>query len=308
MKFGDNLKVLRKSKNMSQEILAEKVGVSRQSVSKWENGEAYPEMPNIIALCTIFNCEITDLITESMIDLDSLDEEIKMNVVKLKKEKQSKLKGLSKAIYILARIGKIVTRIGIVFSILGMIAVAICGLNTKIDTAKREIIVFGEQVKYEKKGNVIVFEKNKGKNESVYSDDVERIERIERIVNTHSLGYLIIFFEIGMICLIITIYAGYIVLSNLEKVFMNIHDGNTPFTLENVTHVNKITKYMIVVIVFPMISGLILCGLFGIKSTAEINYTDILIILVIAALGYIFEYGYEIQKDSKGQLYGDENE
>ncbi len=36
MKFGENLKVLRNKKNISQEELAELVGVSRQSVSKWE--------------------------------------------------------------------------------------------------------------------------------------------------------------------------------------------------------------------------------------------------------------------------------
>lgn len=38
MKFGDNLRNLRKSKNLSQEDLSERVGVSRQSVSKWESG------------------------------------------------------------------------------------------------------------------------------------------------------------------------------------------------------------------------------------------------------------------------------
>ncbi len=38
MKFGDNLRKLRKSKKLSQEDLAEKVNVSRQSVSKWETG------------------------------------------------------------------------------------------------------------------------------------------------------------------------------------------------------------------------------------------------------------------------------
>lgn len=38
MKFGDNLKRLRKSKKLSQEDLAEKMNVSRQSVSKWETG------------------------------------------------------------------------------------------------------------------------------------------------------------------------------------------------------------------------------------------------------------------------------
>ena len=51
MKFGDNLRNLRKAQKMSQEKLAEKVGVSRQSVSKWEIGDAYPEMNNILALC-----------------------------------------------------------------------------------------------------------------------------------------------------------------------------------------------------------------------------------------------------------------
>ena len=38
MKFGDNLKLIRKNKKMSQEQLAEKMNVSRQSVSKWETG------------------------------------------------------------------------------------------------------------------------------------------------------------------------------------------------------------------------------------------------------------------------------
>lgn len=43
MKFGENLKVLRKEAKMSQEILAENVGVSRQSVSKWECGLSFPK-------------------------------------------------------------------------------------------------------------------------------------------------------------------------------------------------------------------------------------------------------------------------
>ena len=42
MKFGDNLKSIRKNKKMSQEQLAEKVNVSRQSVSKWESVSANP--------------------------------------------------------------------------------------------------------------------------------------------------------------------------------------------------------------------------------------------------------------------------
>ena len=92
MKFGENLYNLRKKSNMSQELLAEKLGVSRQSVSKWENGNAYPEMNRIIKICKIFHCSINELINENIIDFDSLDENIKMNVVKFNKEKQNKTK------------------------------------------------------------------------------------------------------------------------------------------------------------------------------------------------------------------------
>lgn len=69
MKFGENLYNLRKKAKMSQENLAEKVGVSRQSVSKWENGESYPGMDNIMKLCDIFHCKINNLVHEDLSDI-----------------------------------------------------------------------------------------------------------------------------------------------------------------------------------------------------------------------------------------------
>lgn len=71
MKFGENLYNLRKAAKMSQEKLAEKMEVTRQSVSKWENGESYPEMEKIMKLCTVFHCKINDLVHENMVDIDS---------------------------------------------------------------------------------------------------------------------------------------------------------------------------------------------------------------------------------------------
>ena len=44
MSFADNLKQLRKEHHLSQEELAELLDVSRQAVSKWENGNGYPEV------------------------------------------------------------------------------------------------------------------------------------------------------------------------------------------------------------------------------------------------------------------------
>lgn len=53
MELHENLSALRKAKGLSQEDMAEKLGVSRQAISKWENGLTSPEMANIAKLCEI---------------------------------------------------------------------------------------------------------------------------------------------------------------------------------------------------------------------------------------------------------------
>ena len=58
MNFNEKLVTLRKDSGMSQDALAEKLGVSRQAVSKWELGTAMPETENIIKIAKIFSVEI----------------------------------------------------------------------------------------------------------------------------------------------------------------------------------------------------------------------------------------------------------
>lgn len=55
MSFNQQLAAFRKAKGISQENLAEVLGVSRQAVSKWETGETAPEMANLLALCKILD-------------------------------------------------------------------------------------------------------------------------------------------------------------------------------------------------------------------------------------------------------------
>lgn len=64
MKFQEKLQVLRKEKGMSQEKLAEKIGVSRQAVAKWEVGQSYPDMTNLIVLSDLFKVSIDKLVKE----------------------------------------------------------------------------------------------------------------------------------------------------------------------------------------------------------------------------------------------------
>ena len=62
MGFKDNLQYLRGSHNMTQEQLAMLIGVSRQSVSKWESEKAYPEMDKLLMLCDMFGVSLDYLV------------------------------------------------------------------------------------------------------------------------------------------------------------------------------------------------------------------------------------------------------
>ncbi len=78
MFFASNLQKLRKRENMSQEALAEKLDVTRQSVSKWESGASYPEMDKLISICKIFNVDM-DTLVNGDVDIDSPDKEASIN-------------------------------------------------------------------------------------------------------------------------------------------------------------------------------------------------------------------------------------
>ena len=68
MIFSEKLLTLRKAKGITQEQLAEKLDVSRQSVSKWESGQSVPELEKIAALSAFFDVSTDYLLKSSEID------------------------------------------------------------------------------------------------------------------------------------------------------------------------------------------------------------------------------------------------
>ncbi len=62
MSFGENLQTIRKKNQLSQEDLAEMLGVSRQAVSKWEHGDGYPEVDKLLLLSKRLNISLDSLL------------------------------------------------------------------------------------------------------------------------------------------------------------------------------------------------------------------------------------------------------
>ena len=73
IKLGEKIRALRKNRNISQEVLAQYLGVSFQAVSKWENGENLPDVTMIPAIAIFF-----DVSTDELFDFNRLETEQKI--------------------------------------------------------------------------------------------------------------------------------------------------------------------------------------------------------------------------------------
>ena len=76
MKFRDNLLYQRQQRNMTQEQLAMLLGVSRQSVAKWEAGQSTPEVDKLMRMAEIFGCSLDELVSGDLTTVAVAPEEI----------------------------------------------------------------------------------------------------------------------------------------------------------------------------------------------------------------------------------------
>ena len=150
MSIGERLYNLRKERNLSQEDLANELGVSRQTVSKWETGESTPDFDKIIPLCDFFGITSDELISG------------KQNIVEVAKENKKAKFARNIAISVVMYILSLVAIIGT--STFGQEILGVCLFFVIIAVATGIIIyssiVYGKE-KVEKD------EKTKRKNEVV---------------------------------------------------------------------------------------------------------------------------------------------
>lgn len=76
IKLGEKIRSLRKERNLSQEILAQYLGVSFQSVSKWENGSSLPDVALIPAIASFFEISTDELFDFNMLEIEKRVEKL----------------------------------------------------------------------------------------------------------------------------------------------------------------------------------------------------------------------------------------
>lgn len=91
--FGEQIKKVRKSRNLTQQDMADKLGISRQAVSNWENDKNLPDIEMLITMSQVFHLTLDELIlggtqmnnmTEKLIKDGSKNAQIKMNLLGIK--------------------------------------------------------------------------------------------------------------------------------------------------------------------------------------------------------------------------------
>lgn len=82
MSLGKNIKFLRKQQKITQEQLAERMSVSRQTISKWESDEVIPELNKLIDLSNMFACKLDSLVRDTLAAHENIYSEISIKTVR----------------------------------------------------------------------------------------------------------------------------------------------------------------------------------------------------------------------------------
>ena len=96
IKIGKFISDRRKSKNITQSVLAEKLGITDRAVSKWENGICLPDVGIMPELCEILSISINDLFSGEIVDMKQNEKKLEENLLEMAKIKEEKDKELLK--------------------------------------------------------------------------------------------------------------------------------------------------------------------------------------------------------------------
>lgn len=100
MSLGERLLELRKAKHLSQEEVAEKINVTRQSVSKWETDQSLPDFDKIIPLCNLYGISSDELLTGNKNESVDNESDNSANIKDVASIKEKRAKGIALGVFL----------------------------------------------------------------------------------------------------------------------------------------------------------------------------------------------------------------
>ena len=100
VKIGQFIKALRKEKKITQREVAERLGISEKTVSKWETGNGLPEVSLMLPLCELLGISVNELLSGERLDEKRYFEKAEQNIMSLMKERAEAKKKLIIAVII----------------------------------------------------------------------------------------------------------------------------------------------------------------------------------------------------------------
>ncbi len=201
---------------------------------------------------------------------------------------------LSKAVYIITKIVTIICYIGVAFIALGLIIIPI--LLGHVDTKNSTFKVGGKEYSYkidDKK--LTVYDGAKEVVSEKIDIDIDLNEMIEKHPSSYYIGVAETVLGLGAVSIILVI----LFLKHLSKLFKNIGEDETPFTEENIFHLRKMALFLIIGVIFAVISDCLFSAIAGYNMRLNFSFSDILYILIILCASYVFSYGLKLEKPKK---------
>lgn len=112
-KIGKFISACRKEKNITQNELAEKLGISDRAISKWENGNCLPDASKMLDLCGIFGITVNELLNGERVEMKDYSKKTDELLVELAKQEEKKNKRLLSDMYVMS-FSAIIFYVGIV--------------------------------------------------------------------------------------------------------------------------------------------------------------------------------------------------
>lgn len=217
---------------------------------------------------------------------------------------ESKIKGLSKAISIIACIIKICIRVALVCLVLAMLVIPYALSNVKV--SENSIEIYEKRINYEVNTEEINITIDNNQEKITGPQEVAALKIFLNYFKENKSQLLTIYIEVTFVFIAAIIVCIDFALQHLQKLFKNIHDNDNPFLIENATHLRKMGYFLIATLVISIVSSIWSDVVFQGRFTLNFSMVNILEILFVLCLSYIFEYGASLtekktRKESKNE-------